>query len=263
MRKPPTPCQLHQEDISGVLRVTRCCRRTPWLSPTLAVHTHEGHMKRYPPLFTPSFPNRRRPHLMPTAPTAVQSLPAYARSKFSTPDLQTHPPLPFLSLSLTLHVTSDRRSEFKVDRRCNVPIPATLGWRSRASNDIALTFRHWSRSSDCVRRSRSESSRGRAQPRSAFVRATQLPRALRLIYVSRVCRYSVNRTPHLFRFHFACPDPPTCVPTAPNHSGRRAHAPSTLTRANHRTPWPNAVYTTAFVALFQREMVKQETARRH
>ena len=33
----------------------------------------------------------------------------------------------------------------------------------------------------------SESSRGRAQPHSAFVRATQLPRALRLIYVSRVC----------------------------------------------------------------------------
>ena len=99
----------------------------------------------------------------------------------------------------------------------------------------------------------SESSRGRAQPHSAFVRATQLPRALRFIYLSHVPRYSVNRTPHSFRFRFACPDPPTCVPTAPDHSGRRAHAPSTLTRADHRAPWPNAVYTTAFVALFQLE----------
>ena len=32
--------------------------------------------------------------------------------------------------------------------RCNVPIPATLGWRSRASNDVALTFRHRLRSPD-------------------------------------------------------------------------------------------------------------------
>ena len=138
-------------------------------------------------------------------------------------------------------------------RRCNVPIPAMLGWRSRASNDVALTFRHWSRSSDSVQRSRSESSRGRAQPCSTFIRATQLPRALRLIYVSRVCRYSVNRTPHSFRFRFTCPDPPACVPTVPDHSGHRAHTPSTLTRADHRAPWPNAVYTTAFVALFQLE----------
>ena len=49
------------------------------------------------------------------------------------------------------------------------------------------------------------------------------------------------------------PDPSACVPTAPDHSGRRTLAPSTLSRANHRALWPNAVHTTAFVALFQLE----------
>ena len=133
-----------------------------------------------------------------------------------------------------------------------MPIPATLGWRSRSSNDVAPTFRHWSRSSNSVRRSRSESSHSRAQPHSALVRTTRSPRALHFIYLSHVSRYSAISTPPLVSLRFACPDPPTCVPTVPDHSGRRAHAPSTLIRADHRAPWPNAVYMTAFVEPFHR-----------
>ena len=59
----------------------------------------------------------------------------------------------------------------------------------------------------------------------------------------------------MFPSRFACPNPPACVPTAPNHSGRHVHAPSTLSRADHRAPWPNAVNTTAFVASFHRDKV--------
>ena len=103
-----------------------------------------------------------------------------------------------------------------------------------------------------IGRSRSESSRGRAQPHSALVCTTRSPRAPHFIYLSHVSRDSAISTPPFVSFRFACPDPPACVPTAPDHSGRRAHAPSTLSRADHRAPWPNAVYTTAFVEPFHR-----------
>ena len=123
--------------------------------------------------------------------------------------------------------------EIKQRRRADVPTPSAqsrrIGW------------------------SRSESSRGRAQPHPALVRTTRSPRAPHFIYLSHVSRYSAISTPPFVSLRFACPDPPTCVPTAPDHSGRRALAPSTLSRADHRAPWPNAVHTTALVALFQRD----------
>ena len=131
-----------------------------------------------------------------------------------------------------------------------MPIPATLGWRSRASNNVTLTFRHQSRSSDSVRWSCSESSHGRAQPHSAFVRTMRSPRALQYIELFHVLRYSVISTPPFVSLRFTCPDLPACVPTAPDHSGCHALAPSTLSRAEHHTPWPNAMHMTAFIALF-------------
>ena len=67
--------------------------------------------------------------------------------------------------------------------QCNVPIPATLGRRLRASCDTIPTFRHQLHQSDSVRWSRSESSRGRAQPHSALVRTTRSPRVPHFIYL--------------------------------------------------------------------------------
>ena len=123
--------------------------------------------------------------------------------------------------------------EIKQRRRADVPTPSAQSRR--------------------IGRSRSESSRGRAQPHSTLVCTTRSPRAPHFIYLSHVSRDSAISTPPFVSFRFACPNPPACVPTAPDHSGRRAHAPSTLSRADHCAPWPNAVYTTAFVEPFQLE----------
>ena len=148
MRKPTTPCMEDADGIPVLLMALHDISSVNMKTQTLAVHKHDGHTKLHPPLLTPSFPNRRGLQLMPTPRLLYIPTHAYMQDSFSTPDLWTCPPLPSPSHSLTLRVTSDRRSEFKVDRRCNVPIPATLGWRSRASNDVALTFRHRLRSPD-------------------------------------------------------------------------------------------------------------------
>ena len=135
---------------SSLLKANTTTPTSPKVPCPNTVHKHDGHTKLYQPLFMPSFPNCRGLHLMPTAPIAVHSDTCLHARLFWTPDIWTCPPLPLPLPSLALHVTSDQRSEFKVDRRYNVPIPATLGWRSRASNNIALMFQHWSCSSDVL-----------------------------------------------------------------------------------------------------------------
>ena len=147
------------------------------------------------------------------------------------PNIWTRPPLPLLSLSLTLHVTSNWRSEFKVDRRCNVPILAMLGRRSRANCNTIPTFRHQPHQSDSVQWSRSAPFRVFPQLRTAVFRfctyhtvasCTAVYRAF------RVRRYSAISTLPLVSLRFVCPNPPACVLTVPDHSSCHAHMPSTL-----------------------------------
>ena len=97
MRKPTTPCMEDADGIPGLLTALHDIGPVNTKIPTLAVHTHEGHTKRYPPLFTPSFPNHRGPRLMPTAPIAVHSRP---RARLIFDARLTDPPTTPLSFAL-------------------------------------------------------------------------------------------------------------------------------------------------------------------
>ena len=128
------------------------------------------------------------------------------------------PTTPLSFVSLALRITSDWRSEFKVNRRCNPPIPAGLGWTLRATHNVAPMFRHQLRSSnmsDSHAPHSSESSCSCTQLCSTSVHTMQSPHAPQYIELSHVHRYSTISTPPLISLHFACPNPPTCVPTVP------------------------------------------------